>query len=228
LTKERVVPFIGSDDDEIRCLAISVLGGLGASKYLPQLSELSQHPDKTTRHAVIRALGRIKDERCLPILTEALSDDDAQLRRAAAMALGQIPGEKARSVLMKITKCSDKRLARITAKALHSAGSERKSSELRKKRLAKIRGTEEEGELQFDVSLPAAMRTLPEDREYTESELTKIIAQTCSDYSRTRRLMVMDEPNNLMARTAGIFRMTNKGRVIWRVERFIGEHYING
>jgi len=228
LTKERVVPFIESDDDEIRCLAISVLGGLGASKYLSKLSELSQHPDKTTRHAVIRALGKIKDERCLPILTEVLSDDDAQVRHAAAMALGQIPGEKARSVLMKITKSSDKTLARITAKALHSAGSERKSSELRRKRLAKIRGTEEEGELQFDVSLTAVMRTLPEDREYTESELTRIIAQTCSDYSRTRRLMVMDEPNKLMARTAGIFRMTDKGRVIWRVERFIGEHYIKG
>jgi len=259
LTKERVAPFIESDDSVVRRLGISILSGLRASRYVPKLAGLLQHPDRTTRYAIIRALGSIKgidamnaletavrtdnevslrrtavqmlgsmkDERCLPILTEALSDDNAQVRGAAIAALGDIPDDKARPILQDITKSPDKMLARAAARALHSANWGRKSSELRKKRLAKIRGTEEEG-FQFYISLPAVMRSLPEDREYSESELTRLIARICADYSTTRRYLVMDEPANLMTRAAGFFRMTDIGRVVWRVERFIGGCYCKG
>ena len=92
--------------------------------------------------------------------------------------------------------------------------------------MAKIRGTDEE-EFQFHISLPAVMRTLLEDREYTEVELTKLIAQTCADYATTRRFLVMDKSVNLMTRSAGIFRMTDIGRAVWRVEHFIAERYLN-
>ena len=209
----------------------AVIRALGAIKDIDAISALERtvgtNDEVSLRRTAVQMLGMMKDEQCLPILTAALSDDNAQIRGAAVTALAEIPDDKAGSVLREITKSPDKNLARTAAKALHSSGFGRRSSELKKKRLAKIRGTEEEG-FQFYISLPAVMRTLPEDREYSESELTRLIAHICADYSTTRRYLVMDEPSNLMTRTTGIFRMTDLGRAVWRVEHFIRARYLKG
>ena len=79
----------------------------------------------------------------------------------------------------------------------------------------RIRGGATPGQ---NISVEAALRALPEDREYREAEITQVIATACVDYATTRRNLV-DE--GLVHRENGCYELSEAGRVVWRVERFI-------
>ena len=83
----------------------------------------------------------------------------------------------------------------------------------------------------MQTSCVAAIRALPEHRAYPEPELTRLIGQVCSDYSTTRRELVMLSvriwegieytPRGLMTRDSGLYELTEFGAAVWRVERFL-------
>ncbi|HLK60835.1 MAG TPA: DUF2087 domain-containing protein, partial [Chthonomonadaceae bacterium] len=75
------------------------------------------------------------------------------------------------------------------------------------------------------ISLETVMRALPEVRPYSEHEITRLIAQVCFDYSSTRRYLIEE---GLFFREQGRYELTEIGRTVWRVERFIQHHYIRG
>jgi hypothetical protein len=68
-----------------------------------------------------------------------------------------------------------------------------------------------------------ALRSLQEMRPYEHSEITRLIARVCHDYSGTRRALIIQK---LMDRSDDIYSFTEWGRVIWRVEHFIVERYL--
>ena len=73
----------------------------------------------------------------------------------------------------------------------------------------------------------AAIRSLPGICAYEERDLTRRIAQVCSDYSTTRRALVMDGRRALMKREKGIYAFMPLGEAVWRVERFIQERFLD-
>lgn len=70
----------------------------------------------------------------------------------------------------------------------------------------------------FEINLPAAVRALPDDREYGALELTRLIARVNRDPSARRRKLI-DE--GWMVRRANLYRLTDLGRCAWKVERRI-------
>ncbi len=67
-------------------------------------------------------------------------------------------------------------------------------------------------------SMPASVRTLPEDREYGEKELTRLIAAENSDPALARRRLYEE---GWMARTGDRYRLSERGRRAWRTERLL-------
>ena len=74
------------------------------------------------------------------------------------------------------------------------------------------------------MSVVAAIRNLPEIHPSPEVELTRLIGEVCSDYSTTRRELVMG-PNGLMVRHNSVYELSELGRAVWRLERFLRDHY---
>ena len=73
------------------------------------------------------------------------------------------------------------------------------------------------------MAMDAVFRELPEIRAYEERDLTQRIARINYDYSAARRYLI---ENGWMTREGGIYRMTDLGQAIWRVERFIFDEYM--
>jgi hypothetical protein len=71
----------------------------------------------------------------------------------------------------------------------------------------------------------AAIRALPEIRAYDHGEITRLIAGVCGDWSTTRRMLIV---HKLMVRPGGEYRLTPRGEAVWRVERYVKEHYLRG
>lgn len=72
----------------------------------------------------------------------------------------------------------------------------------------------------FVLNLPAVVRVMPEDREYREKELTRIISRVNSDYSLARRRLYEE---GWMTRTGDRYQFTQRGRRAWRVEHLLAE-----
>ena len=70
----------------------------------------------------------------------------------------------------------------------------------------------------FLADVVAAVRTLPEDRQYRAGELTDLILTKNHDPSATRRRLI-DE--GWMARKGDRYRFTTRGRSAWRIERIL-------
>ena len=240
--------LVGDERQELRDAAIAVLGLLGGSATAPDLRPCLRHADLSTRVASIFVMGAIKDESSVPDLLRIACGDELPARRAALhvlgllsadaardlliesvdddavrpqaiSALGEIDDGKARERLRELTKNADKKIARLASNALYGGRHRsRPVSEKTRKRLDKVRGEGAQPLLQ--KSLVAAIRNLPEIRPYPEAELTRLIGEVCSDYSTTRRELVMD---GLMKRENGIYELGEDGQAVWRVERFIKE-----
>lgn len=70
----------------------------------------------------------------------------------------------------------------------------------------------------FVANIAAAVRTLPEDREYSARDLTELILAKNSDPSATRRRLI-DE--GWMVRKGDRYRLTTRGRRAWGIERLL-------
>ena len=238
---------------EIRDIAVAVLGSMGGPEQAAALRPCLRHSDLSTQVAAIYALKDLGDEACAPELMRLVRQDELGPRRAALQALGQlrvaeagdlaaelvhdpvvqpqaisalgeIGGDAARAALEGLTKSADKKVARLAAGALYGGRyTPRPASDTTRERLRRVRG--EDARPVLHISVVGALRNLPEVRPYGEPELTRLIGEVCGDYSTTRRELVMDR---LMARDGGVYELTESGRALWRVERFIKDHYLGG
>ncbi len=206
-----------------RLVAIRAIGAIGDEGCTEPLMKIAQEGQPIERCAAIEALGRLQSTEAQALLTQWLDDTNAQVRQAAVIALGELNRETAHTTLQRLTRSPDKALAKAAAKALYAGVKRRQPSETTQKRLHKIRG---EGRPLFYTSIEAVLRALPAIQPYEESELTRRIAQVCSDYSTTRRYLVMDGRKSIMNRAHGVYELTELGKAVWRVEHFIQTHYL--
>jgi hypothetical protein len=226
--------------------AMAILGMLKARHELPTLLAALESADASMRVAALRALGEIADpsaaerlaacvgegpveERVVAIealgklglppyecvLIDALADPEPRARRAALFAL-RPAGERVEAAIRKASE-ADPALREAAARAFHMKTRPTPTPSA-VERL--VRG---EGKPFRYASPEAAMRMLPEDRVYDEKELTTHIAAACVDYSVTRRHLV---DYGFVSRDRGRCELTEEGRWVWRVERFIREHYM--
>jgi hypothetical protein len=182
--------------------------------------EITEKDELPNRIAALQALGHLRAQPARDLLVK-LTEDSA-VRLQAVSALGGIEDDIARSALEKLMQGPDKKVARMAANALYGGcKTTRPASEATRERLSRVRGAEARPWL--DVSIAAAIRNLPALRPYPERELTRLIGEVCSDYSTTRRELVMG--TSYMVRKNSIYELTELGSATWRVERYLGDHF---
>jgi len=204
----------------VRKEAVIAVSMLGDADSVAQLMEITEKDELPNRIAALQALGHLRAQPARDLLVK-LTEDSA-VRLQAVSALGGIEDDIARSALEKLMQGPDKKVARMAANALYGGcKTTRPASEATRERLSRVRGAEARPWL--DVSIAAAIRNLPALRPYPERELTRLIGEVCSDYSTTRRELVMG--TSYMVRKNSIYELTELGSATWRVERYLGDHF---
>jgi hypothetical protein len=208
-------------DLSTRVAGIVSVNGMGDEASAPDLLHIARHDEVAARRAALHALGQLRVDTATDLLIELI--DDAEVRPQAISALGQIGDDAALNALKGLTKHANKKIARLAANALYGGQhTSRPASATTRARLRRVRGENARPLLQ--VSVVAAIRNLPAIRPYPEAELTRFIGEVCSDYSTTRRELVMG-PRGLMVRQGGVYELSESGRAVWRLERFLKDHY---
>jgi len=252
---QKLVDLIADDRQQIRDPAVSVLGSMGGPDHAavlrpclrhgalstrlaavmslknlgdlgsaPDLMRMAREEELSARRAALQALGQLGVSEARELVAELI--DDPQVRPQAISALGEIGGDEAKKALEGLIKSKDKKVARLAASALYGGQrTPRPASDTTRERLRRVRGVDAQPLLH--VSVTGAIRNLPEIRPYPEPELTRLIGEVCGDYSTTRRHLVMG-PRGLMDRKDSVYELTETGRAVWRVERFIRDHYLGG
>ena len=218
---EEMRVLLESDDSEIVARAKAI--GVGYEK--PEVSDLISrctNPDRRVRMRALQNLGkRVEDSAKDVILDRVEHDDDLEVRKAAVQAYGRVAAETEKmSCLERIKGSGDSRLMKAAARALYVGSGPRTRTPLEEQRIKRIRG---DAEPEKHIDPIGATRALPEIRTYDEEELTKIVAGYCTDYSTTRRQMVMEGRYALMSRSSGVYSFTQMGEATWRVGRFSEE-----
>jgi hypothetical protein len=72
----------------------------------------------------------------------------------------------------------------------------------------------------FYLNLPAAVRAIPEDREYREKELNRLVGSANWDVALARRRLYEE---GWMDRTGDRYRFTDRGRRAWRIEHLLAD-----
>ena len=217
---DRIRACVQHNEPSTRVAAIFALGEIGDARSIEILIEAAQNGELVERRTAIEVLGRLQAQEAQSVLMGSVSDADSQIRQAAVVALGAMEGEEVRAKLQELARSQDKRVAKAAARALYANRERRQPSEATRKRLRRIRGT---ASPVSDISTEMALRALPEIRPYEQAELTRLIAHVCRDYSGTRRALIIQK---LMDRANDIYRLTEPGKEVWRVEHFIVEHYL--
>ncbi|MFH1568240.1 MAG: sigma-70 family RNA polymerase sigma factor [Gemmatimonadota bacterium] len=213
---------LGHAEVSTQVAAIYGLKDLGDAACAAELVRLARQGGTPARRAALQALGQLRVAAAAPVAVELVSDPE--VRPQAITALGEIGGAEARAVLEGLIRSGDRQLVRLASSALYGGRrTERPASEATRERLRRVRG--EGARPLLHVSVVGAIRNLPEVRPYPEPELTRLIGEVCGDYSTTRRELIMD---GLMVRAGGVYELTESGRAVWRVERFIRDHYLVG
>ena len=207
-------------ESSTREAAIFALGEIGDADTIEALIDAAQNGEPAERRIAIEALGRLQAQEAQSVLMQSTGDADLQIRQAAVVALGAMESEDVRARLQELARSQDRRVAKAAAKALYAKRERRQPSDMARERLHRVRG---DASPVFDISVEMALRSLPEMRPYEHSEITRLIAQVCHDYSGTRRALIIQK---LMDRSDDIYRFTESGKVIWRVEHFIVERYL--
>ena len=214
-------PCLHHEQLSTRVAGIVSVSGMGDVSSAPELLRIARHDQLAARRAALQALGQLRVGAARDLLIELI--DDSEVRPQAISALGEIGDDEAQDVLEALIKAEDKKIARLASNALYGGHrTSRPASNATRERLRRIRGEGVRPLLQ--VSVVAAIRNLPEIRPYPEAELTRLIGEVCSDYSTTRRKLVMG-PRGLMVRKSGVYELTESGRPVWRLERFLKDHY---
>jgi HEAT repeat protein len=217
---DQIRACVQHDVPSTRVAAISALGEMGDARSIEILMDAAQSGELAERRTAIEVLGRMRAQEAQSILMQSVSDSDPQIRQASVVALSAIGSEEAYAMLRELVRSQDRRIAKTVAKALHAGRERRQLSETARKRLRRIRGA---ASPVSDISTEMALRSLPEIRPYEQAELTRLIARVCSDYSGTRRALIIQ---GLMVRANDIYELTEAGKEIWRVEHFIMERYL--
>ena len=220
---DQIKAYVQHNESSTRMAAILALGEMGNSSCAEVLIEAAQSGDLIERRTAVEMLSRLQTQEAQGILMQLTDDAHSQIRQAAIAALGEIGNEEACARLQELVRYRDRTVAKAAAKALHTNQEQRQPPKTTRKRPHRIRG---EASPIFEVSTEMAIRALPEIRFYEEGELTRIIAQVCYDYSTTRRFLVMERRHSLMKRANGIYKFTELGKAVWRVEHFIMESYL--
>ncbi len=250
--RRTVTGLVEHPDASMRNAAVRVLRLPRRSEVVATLMACLEDSDLSTRLEAIPGLGELGGAECVDALARAAESEDGPERKAAGQALGyhrerecsalraELDGLDPAAQRMEeeqINAClrlkgaemvdwlrtSDRRSSIEARKAPAHVRLARRGSATTRRRLEKVRG---EGRPRFFQSVEAAIRSLPEIRPYDERELTRLIAQECHDYSTTRRSLVMDGEHALMTRLAGVYCLTDRGEAVWRVERYIVQHYL--
>jgi RNA polymerase sigma factor (sigma-70 family) len=207
-----------------RRAALRALADIGDVRAAPLLLEVARDDDAASQREAIHALGRLRVAEAEPQLTALLEHPDPQVGRAAVFALGDLGGEAARARLREL-RARTGSLQEAAARVLHGAGPLRRASQggmapdpvpERPKRMVEIiRG---DAQPPFYIALDAALRALPALQPYDEGTLSRQVGTVCVDWAGTRRRLVEE---GLMRREGGIYRFTELGEAVWRVEQFI-------
>lgn len=204
---ERLVDALESDEGFVKAAAADELTRLSVDALHVSADAL---PYRTSPEARDRFL-RIAEEldRLRPRILAALRSAHAQVGnkrlRAALSPRGfwRIDISEQATHLREMQKTRDR--------------DSRSAAELaQEKRLAIIRGGE--ATPLFYVYLPAAVRALPEDREYHEVELTRLLSHVNYNYTLARRTLIAEE---WMTRENNVYRFTEAGRRAWRMEKVL-------
>ena len=152
------------------------------------------------------------------VLLERIEDEDFDVRKAAVQAYGRVADpEERQACLTRISQSGERKLMKVGARALYEGSGPRQKSALEQKRMERIRG---DVRPKKHIDPIHSIQSLPEIRDYEEDELTRHVAKVCTDYSTTRRQMVMEGRHSLMVRESGIYSFTEIGEAVWRVGQF--------
>ena len=214
-----------------RLAALRVLSKINDRDSAGAVARMARRGGPGERRFAVEALGRLEAVQAEDTVRELLEDPEARVRQAAAIALGEIGGEENRTILETLVKTAARPLAKAAASALYGgrrknfndleAGRPSRRQRLTAQRLQKVRGDKADPYTYRDRR--AAVAALPEIRGYPERELTFLIAQHDYDYALTRRQLIVE---GIMTRADGVYELTELGRAMWRVERFIAENYL--
>ena len=211
--------LLDSDDPEIVDKAKSI--GVGRRRIdVSELIARSEDPSAHVRANAIRELGARVEVSAKHVFLERIeTDEDFDVRKAAVQAYGRVAEtDERQACLEKISRSRDQKLLKAAARALYAGTGPRQRTALEEKRIQRIRG---DAEPKKHIDPILALRSLPEIREYEEEELTSFVARVCTDYSITRRQMVMEGRHSLMIRESGVYSFTQIGEAVWRVGQFI-------
>lgn len=245
-----VLPYATVDDTFMRNTSINILGLLQAYEHIDTIRDSTEHDDPSTRTTAIRALALLEDRASISILMKAMRSTDLNecraaidtvstlklseaypvivdllesasmdIKKAAIIALGEMKDEQSVGILRGLLKSKDTQVMKAAASALYGGVKHSAKHEPIFDMSAHIR---DGAKPRFYISLDAVIRGLPEIREYHETALTKLISQICIDYSATRRYLI---ESKLMTRESNIYTLTEQGKAVWRVERFIAVNY---
>src|SRR5262249_39720177 len=153
-------------------------------------------------------------------LQSMLEDAAVEVRRASVFALRCFDDEAAEAILRAASASRDGAMRAAAARAL-VAGRESPSPPGAVCTADLVR---QGARPPHFLSLEAALRALPEDRVYSEMEITRLISQACVDYSSARRYLVEE---GVFWRGEGRYRLTETGGAVWRVEQFIKKNYLS-
>jgi RNA polymerase sigma-70 factor (ECF subfamily) len=222
--RRRMAARVMDDAPAVRLAALRTLAEVGDAEAPALLLGVARDGGTAERREAIRALGRLRAGEAEPLLTTLLEHPEPEIGRAAVFAIGEIGSGAAHARLRELVSRPGP-LREAAARALHGgapgASVEERRAERRRSSSGtmtrRIRGDEQPP---FYIALDAAIRALPRLSPYDERELSRHIAAVCSDWASTRRRLVEE---GLMLREAGIYRFTEWGEAIWRVERFLRE-----
>jgi RNA polymerase sigma-70 factor (ECF subfamily) len=222
---ERIRGFLGDPALSTRMSAIRAVTDLNDASSAEALMHLAQDGPVPQRVEAAGALGRLGCGAARDLLMRLAEDPSEPVQAAATVALGELGGDETRVFIGRVAASGGETRRRAAMKALYRgarANGPRVPNRVSDLLWEKIHG--KNAHLRAHVSIDAVLRhALPEIRTYGEAEITRLIGGVCVDISLVRRRLIED---GLMSREGGVYEFTRFGQAAWRVERFIGEHYL--
>lgn len=175
--------------------------------------------DSDLQRAGLGILGRLGSVRALEPVSRLVNSPVRAVRLAAVAALSNVGGSAGRERLQSLAHGANRDVARAAATAMYARPAVAPPMDANGQ-TSRVRTGRRPAQY---LSVPAALRELPNDRSYDEPEVTHAIAGGCYDYAAARRCLV---DLGLMDRVGGVYRLTDAGRTMWRVERAIRMRYL--
>jgi RNA polymerase sigma-70 factor (ECF subfamily) len=218
----RIRALLASRRLSTRVQALHALAELADVEAMPAILAQAEAGPAAQRCAALSALARMRASAPLPTVRRILQSDDANVRAACVALLGELGSPAADALLDELLRGSDAGLAKTAANVLFSRTPSTPAwtgSAAMRLRLRKLRG---DATPFCRDSLGATIRFATRElRSYEEGELTRAIAQVCTDYSAARRHLI---EQGLMTRREGVYEFTELGSAVWRVERELARH----